>query len=257
MRALLLGILVSLSPAASAAMQAQPLEWEHEGATYAGYLVYADAGAKRPGLVMVPNWMGVSDDALATAKDIAGDDYVVLVADMFGKGVHPKDHTEAREQVMKAYKSPGGPLARVARAVEVLKAQAERAPLLADKIGAFGFCFGGSSVIDLARSGADIDGVVSLHGGLQSDVEAKAGTVKASILVLNGAQDTSVPDEHIAAFEQQMDAAGADWQFVDFSGAKHCFTTKGENSGNCVYDERTAKRAFQMMHNFFAERFAN
>lgn len=256
MRVLALGLIAFASPVAFAAMQVQPLEWEHDNAAYSGYLVYDDAGAKRPGLVMVPNWMGVNDAAVEVARQVAGDDYVVLVADLFGKGVQPKDHAEARAQVVKAHQSPGGPLARLDKAVAVLKEQVEHAPLLAGKIGAFGFCFGGSSVLDLARSGADVAGVVSLHGGLQSSIEAAPGTVKASVLVLNGAQDSSVADEHIAAFERQMDAAGADWQFVNFSGAKHCFATKGENAGNCVYDERTAKRAFRMMDDFFEEAFA-
>lgn len=256
MRLLALAVLAFASPVVFAEMQVRPLEWEHDSATYSGYVVYDDAGANRPGLVMVPNWMGVNEAAVEVARQVAGDDYVVLVADLFGKGVHPKDHAEAKIQVVKARQSPGGPLARLSKAVAVLKQQADHAPLLAGKIGAFGFCFGGSTVLDLARSGADVAGVVSLHGGLQSSIEAAPGTVKASVLVLNGAEDSSVSDEHIATFEKQMDAAGADWQFVDFSGAKHCFATKGENAGNCVYDERTAKRAFRMMEDFFGEVFA-
>src|SRR5690606_21574675 len=141
-----------------------------------------------------------------------------------------------------------------------LKAQAGNAPLDAARIGAFGFCFGGSTVLELARSGADLAGVVSLHGGLAPGAKsATAAAVKTPVLVLNGADDKAVPDSDIAAFEQEMDGAGADWQFVDFSGAVHCFAEPSagtDPASNCRYDERAAKRAYRMMADFFRERFA-
>ncbi len=246
---------------ATAAMKADPLEWKVGDDAFSGWLVYDDGGDdRRPGLVMVPNWMGVTDDALERAKAIAGDDYVVLVADVYGKDRQPKDQAEAGKLAGALRGEDRGPLrARMQAAVETLKAQAGRAPLDAARIGAFGFCFGGSAALELARAGAELAGVVSLHGGLAPGTRSPtAARVKAPVLVLNGADDKAVDDAQIQAFEQEMDAAGADWQFVDFSGAVHCFaepSAGNDPSSNCRYDERAARRAYRMMDGFFDEVF--
>lgn len=260
MRRIVLSVALSLCTLpALAAMQARPVEWTLDGKRFSGFVVYDDAtDAKRPGLVMVPNWMGVGDLAVERAKEIAGDDYVVLVADVYGADIRPKDAKEAGEAARGAYADGGTSLrARANEAVRVLKAQAGSAPLDPAKIGALGFCFGGSTVLELARSGSDVAGVVSFHGGVDTYLPVEGNAVRTSILVLNGADDASVTDEQIVAFKKEMDAAKADWQFVDFSGAVHCFTQPESNDPpNCVYDERASKRAFEMMRDFFAERFA-
>ncbi len=252
-----LGIAATLALPASAAMQSRPLEWTLGGDTYSGVLVYDDKGdARRPGLVMVPNWRGVNESAVEKAKAIAGDDYVVLVADVYGKGIRPQSNAEAGVQAKKLRDDRPVLRARAQKAVEVLKAQAGKAPLDAAKIGAVGFCFGGTTVLELARGGAPLAGVVSLHGGISTPLPATAGSAKTPLLVLNGADDTSVTHEDIAAFEQEMDAAGADWQFVNFSGAVHCFAEADANSPpGCLYNERAAKRAYRMLEDFFEERF--
>ena len=260
-KALALVALFALSGSAHAAMQAKPVEWTLDKDTFSGVLVYDDANAiKRPGIVMVPNWMGVNDNAIATAKKIAGHDHVVLLADVYGKGVRPKDATEALAQVKKVY-SDGGTTVRkrVAQAVLTLKEQTGGVPLDADRIGAVGFCFGGSAVLELARTGAPLAGIVTFHADLET-YQPSTGKVAAPLLVLNGAADASVPDTQIAGFEKEMDAASADWQLVSFSGARHCFA-EPENAGNppednCRYDERAARRAYRMMEAFFDERFA-
>ena len=122
-------------------------------------------------------------------------------------------------------------------------------------IGGIGFCFGGAIVLELARSGADVAGVVSFHGNLETTLPAKEGEVSASLLVLNGAADTYVPQAQITGFQDEMTAAGADWQFVNFSGAVHCFAEADANSPGCMYDPRAAKRAYGMMEDFFDELF--
>lgn len=254
-------VLLLLAVPSIASVRVEPLAWEVDGQVFEGALVYDDAGAgARPGLVMVPNWMGVSEAAIAKARQIAGQDYVVLVADVYGKGVRPKDDTEAREQVGRVYADGGVALReRAARAVEALKAQAGSVPLDPRRIGALGFCFGGSVALELARTGAELAGVVSFHGGLKSYLPGEGQRIQAPLLVLNGADDASVPDEDIRGFEQEMDAAGADWQFVNFSGARHCFAQE-EDAGNpadsnCRYDAHAAGRAMAMMRLFFSERF--
>ena len=261
-RSLLALALLCVATPALAAMQARPVEWTVGKDRFSGYVVYDDAStAKRPGLVMVPNWMGVTADSVERAKSVAGKDYVVLVADVYGKGNRPKDAGEAGKLAGGLRGDDRSVLrARIDGAVAALKAQAGKAPLQADKLGAFGFCFGGSTVLELARSGADVAGVVSLHGGLAPGAKsATAAQLKAPVLVLNGADDKATPDADILAFEKEMDAAKADWQFVDFSGAVHCFAEPAagnDPSTNCAYDARAAKRAYRMMDDFFRERFA-
>ena len=257
---LALGLLLAAAPA-FAAMQAKPLEWTVDGQQFSGYLVYDDAEDDiRPGLVMVPNWMGVSDDAVERAKAIAGDDYVILVADVYGKGKQPKDGGEAGKLAGSLRGDDRSALrARIEGAVATLKAQAGKAPLDPAKIGAFGFCFGGSTVLELVRGGAELAGVVSLHGGLQPGAKsATTARAKTPVLVLNGAADRGASDAVVAAFEKEMDNAGADWQFVDFGGAVHCFaepSAGNDPSTGCAYDARAAKRAYRMMDDFFEERF--
>lgn len=241
---------------AVAAPQAKPVEWRIGKQAFSGYLVYDDAVAtKRPGLLMVPDWLGVTDSAVAKAKQVAGSEYVVLVVDMYGKGIRPKNPDQAMAQVKALRAAPMLMRARMLVALDTLKAQAGKAPLDAAKIGAFGYCFGGSSVLELARGGAALAGVVTFHGGLGTSMPAKAGAVKTPLLVLNGADDQGTAGD-IAGFEKEMNAAGADWQFVNFSGAVHCFALETANSPpGCLYNERAAKRAYRMMEGFWKERF--
>lgn len=243
---------------ASAAPRVVPVDWTVGGAPFSGVLVYDDATAtKRPGLVMVPNWMGVSPAAVEKAKMIAGTDYVVLVADVYGAKVRPTDTKQASEAAGALYADRPALRARAKAAVDTLVAQAAKVPLDPTRIGAIGFCFGGSTAVELARSGADLDGFVSFHGGLDTSMPAAKGAIKAPVLVLNGAADGYVKPEHIAAFEREMTDAGADWQLVNYGGAVHCFTETDANSAPaCLYDAETARRAYGAMDLFFDEVFA-
>lgn len=253
--------MAALSQSAAAAMQARPVEWKVGNDAFSGVLVYDDAErGKRPGLVMVPNWMGVTDAAVEKARKLAGGDYVILVADVYGKGRRPADAAEAGKLAGALKQDTATLRARALKAVDVLKAQAGKAPLDAARIGAIGFCFGGSTVLELVRSGARLAGVVSLHGGLSTPTPAAAGSARTPALVLNGAADKSVGAQDIAAFEKEMDAAGADWQFVNFSGAVHCFAEAdagNDPASNCRYDARAARRAYRMLDDFFEERFGD
>ncbi len=259
MRALVVSVVLLLAAVpVEAAMVVKPIRYTVDKTMFAGHIVYDDASkALRPGLVMVPNWMGETESAVDKAKAIASTDYVILVADMYGEGVRPKNAEEASAQVGKLYADRAVLRARINEAVATLRAQVGKVPMQAGKIGAIGFCFGGSTVLELARSGADIAGVVSLHGGLSTSMPAAANAVKAPILVLNGADDRGTTLEDIGKFNEEMNKAGADWQFVNFSGAVHCFAEADANRPpGCVYNERAAKRAYRMMANFFSERFA-
>lgn len=251
-------VLLGCAAPVLAAMQADTVEWTIGDTTFRGVLVHDDANPEpRPGLVMVPNWMGVTASAVGKAKEMAGTDYVVLVADMYGKDTRPADSQEAGV-VSGALRGDRALLReRIGKAVEVLRAQAGRVPLDAARIAAVGFCFGGTTVLELARSGSDVAAVVSLHGGLTTPMPAATGAVQAPVLVLNGADDQGVSAADIAGFQEEMDDAGADWSFVNFSGAVHCFAEADADSPpNCVYNERAARRAYRILGGFLREQFA-
>ncbi|HEY6942587.1 dienelactone hydrolase family protein [Dokdonella sp.] len=242
-----------------AAMVSRPIDYDVGGKKMQSMLVYDDAvQAPRPGIVMTPDWLGITPDNLTLAKDIAGKDYVILVADVYGVDARPKNAQEAGAATQSLYKDRAVLRARIGAALAQLKAQAGKAPLDGRHWGAIGFCFGGATTLDLARSGADVQGVVSFHGNLSTDDPSLAKKIKAKVLVLHGADDYFESPEQIAGFQQEMRDAKVDWQFIAFGGAVHCFAIPGAHGEvpGCQYDERTAKRAFRQMHAFFDEVFA-
>ncbi|MFI4969304.1 MAG: dienelactone hydrolase family protein [Lysobacterales bacterium] len=241
-----------------AEMVTRPIAYEVGGKKMQSVLVY-DAGVTtpRPGIVMTPDWMGMNDNQIALAKQIAGKDYVILVADVYGVDVRPKNPDQAGAASDSMYKHRADLRARVAAALEQLKKQVGKAPLDGRHWGAIGFCFGGATTLELARSGADVGGVVTFHANLSSDPAFK-DDIKAKVLVLHGADDRFESPEQIAGFQKEMRDAKADWQFLSYGGAVHCFaipTADGSVPG-CKYDPPVAKRAFAQMHMFFDETFA-
>jgi dienelactone hydrolase len=258
MRALLALFLLAASFAASAAPRADKISWTDGGKTFDGYLVWDDASkALRPGLVMVPNWYGVNDHAVAKAKTLAGKDYVILLVDIYGRGLRPANAEEAGKASSAAAADPAL-RSHIKAALATLRASAGKAPIDGKRIGAIGFCFGGMVALELARSGADIAGVASFHAMLSTPAPARAGVLKARVLTMNGGDDKFIPAEAIAAFQDEMRKAGADWQFVNFGGAVHCFAEPDEHDTvpGCRFHEPSYRRSVAMMHNFFNEAFA-
>ena len=244
---------------AHAAMVARSVDYDVDGKKMQSVLVYDDAvKTPRPGLVMTPDWLGMNKDQVALAQQVAGKDYVILVADVYGTDVRPKNADEAGAAAKNMYDHRKDLRARINAALAQLKGQVGKAPLDGKHWGAFGYCFGGATTLDLARSGADVQGIVSFHGNLSTDDPTMAKNIKARVLVLHGADDKFESPEQIAGFQQEMRDAKVDWQFVAFGGAVHCFaipTAKGEVPG-CEYNERAAKRGFALMHSFLDEAFA-
>jgi dienelactone hydrolase len=252
-------VLCLAAGAAQAAMVARNLDYEVGGRKMQSVLVYDDAvKTPRPGLVMTPDWLGMNPDQVALGKQVAGKDYVVLVADVYGVDVRPKNADEAGAAAKNMYAHRADLRARINAALDQLKAQVGKAPLDGKHWGAFGYCCGGATTLDVARSGADVQAVVSFHGNLATDDPALAKNIKARVLAMNGGDDKFVPDEQIVAFEKEMRDANVDWQFLNFGGAVHCFavpSAHGEVPG-CAYDERAARRGYAQMHAFLAEAFA-
>jgi len=222
-----------------------------------GVLIYDETiSALRPGLVLVPNWMGINAANLAQAETIAGSRYVVFVADMYGVEVRPSD-AKAAGAASGAVKSDR---ALMRKRVNAALDQLKQTKLVLDpsRLGAIGFCFGGTAVLELARSGSALQGVVSFHGGLDSPKAEDAKQIKAKVLVLHGADDPYVPEAQVNAFEQEMRAAKTiDWQLVSYGGAVHSFTDPDANSpGQAQFNPVVSKRAFAAMEVFFNEAFA-
>lgn len=251
-------VLAACAFGAQAKMVHQTVAYTQDGVHFRSVLIYDDAStAKRPGLVMVPNWFGVNDVAIKKAEMIAGNKYVILLTDMYGENVRPQVDNAAQAQaaVKPLYADRALMRSRINEALAQLKAQAKDAPIDTTKLAAIGFCFGGAVVLDLARSGADIAAVVSFHGDLSTDNPALAKHIKASVLAMNGADDTWTMKD-ADQFMDEMRTSPADWQFVVLGHAVHCFTEVGENSPGCKYDAKASARAYRMMHDWLREAFA-
>ncbi|MFO0585383.1 MAG: dienelactone hydrolase family protein [Anaeromyxobacter sp.] len=248
--------LLAIAVPARAEVKTQLVEYKQGDTVLEGILAWDTNGPKtRPGIVVVHDWMGVGPYVKMRAEQLAALGYVAFAADIYGKGVRPKDGKEAGA-LAGQYRSGDRALlrARVAAALDTLKKQPG---VDAAKLAAIGYCFGGSTVLELARMGGDVKGVVSFHGGLGTE-HPDASKVKAKVLVLHGADDPFVPAAEVAAFEDEMRKANVDWQLVKYSGAVHAFTQPGagnDNSKGAAYNEKADKRSFQAMKDFFAELF--
>lgn len=256
-RTLLIVLSMLIAWPVAAKMTAEPVTWTLDGTSFKGVLVYDNASkAERPGLVMVPNWSGINDIAIAKAERIAGNDYVILLTDMYGEHIRPKNSGEAQAAVKPLYADRNLMRARIRKAFEQLQAQAAHAPIDRSRLAAIGFCFGGAVVLDLARSGSDVKAVVSFHGDLSTDNPALAKNIKARVLAINGADDTSTMPG-VPKFTDEMHQDTADWQFVEIGHAVHCFTETEATAatGNCRYDAKAAARSYRMMRDWLAESF--
>lgn len=256
MKRSLFGILLLAAVSAQAAIKTETVTYKHGGALLEGYLVYDDSiQGKRPGVLVVHEWMGLDASAKKHAEDVAKLGYVAFAADIYGKGQMPTDVAGAGK-LSGFYKSDRALLR--GRVNAGLKALRGRSNVDGSKIAAIGYCFGGTSVLELARSGVNIDGVVSFHGGLSSPTPADAKKIKARVLVLHGADDPHVSPKEVADFEEEMRNGKVDWQLVSYGGAVHGFTNSGagrDNSKGYAYNEKADKRSWQAMQTFFDELF--
>lgn len=240
-----------------AALVEKAVTYQEDGTTLEGFHVYDDAViGKRPAVLVVHQWTGLSAYEKLRCRMLAELGYNVFAADIYGKNIRP----QAPEAGKEAGKYKGDRTlyrARLTAALDLLKAD-ERSDI--NRVAAIGYCFGGTGVLELARAGAKIAGVVSFHGGLDAapGMTAEAGKVPAKILVLHGAADPYVPAEQVAAFEKEMTDAKTDWQLVFYSGAVHSFTHKeagDDPAKGAAYQESADRRSWVAMRSFFAEIF--
>ena len=239
---------------AQAETTTRTIQYEIDGTTFESTLVHSGSASGKPGILMIPNWLGPTEASLQKAKQIAGDDYIVLMADMYGLNTRPTNGKEAGQAAGAVRADRTLMRARAAKALEILKTEGLAAGLDPQKTAAIGFCFGGGTVLELGRSAAELDAVVSFHGDLLSPtLAADAAQTKAKVLVLHGADDPYVPQEHVATFIATMQATDVDWQLVQYSGAVHSFTDPNADSDGARYHATSAKRSFAAMRALFDE----
>ena len=250
----LLGVTCAISTQAK--MVTQTIDYKQGETTLEGFLAYDDTfSGERPGVLVVHQWMGLTDYEKHRAEMLARLGCVAFCADIYGKSIRPQDAREAGAQATQ-YKSDRALLrARVNAGLNELRKQ----PLVdSNQLAAIGYCFGGTTVVELALSGANVKGVVSFHGGLDAPNPADAKNIKCKVLALAGADDPFQKPEDLAAFEKEMRDAGVDWQITFYGGAVHAFTQPmagNDNSKGTAYNEKADKRSWQAMQDFFGEIF--
>lgn len=244
---------VGLTAGAFAAIKTEVVDYRDGDKVLQGYFAWDDAvTGRRPAIMVIHEWSGHGPYARRRAEQLAGLGYLAFACDMYGKGVFAKDHEEA------------GKLAGVYQADRALMRSRAHAGLarmlqhpLADpgRAAAIGYCFGGTTALELARAGETLRGVVSFHGGLTTTKPAQAGAVKAKVLVCQGGADKWTM-AGLVPLEDELTAAGADWQVAIYSGAVHSFTVKeagDDPKAGMAYNEAADRRSWDAMRSFLAE----
>jgi dienelactone hydrolase len=253
MRFIATGLLATLLAGSSrAAMHVETAEYKHGDVVLAGYLAYDDSlPGKRPGVLVVHDWTGHNAYARKRAEQLAQLGYVAFALDMYGKGVQAKDPRDAAAKASVFKDNRTLMRSRATAGLEVLRQN----PHVDEKrIAAIGYCFGGTTALELARSGADLVGVVCFHGGLGTPTPADAKNIKCKVLVLHGADDPFVPAKEVAAFEHEMKSAGVDFRIVKYPGAVHSFTNSAagsDSSRGTAYNAKADQESWEAMRGFF------
>lgn len=208
-------------------------------------LVTSNAGQQRPGVLILPAWKGIDDEARTAALELEKAGYIVFIADIYGKGNIPQDNVSAAKIAGTYKKDYKAYQHRIALALEALKEQG--AP--AEKIAVIGYCFGGTGALEVARAGFDVQGVVSIHGGLSKDNTRPNIPIKAKVLVQHPAEDQSVSDEDYNNLMKELREGKADWQIITYANSGHTFT----NPESQEYNETMAKRAWNHLLMFLEE----
>jgi dienelactone hydrolase len=253
--------LCCLCGAAQAAVKGEEVNYESDGVTMVGYLAYDDSiKGKRPGVLVVHEWWGQNDYARKRARMLAELGYTALAVDMYGEGFvadNPEDASNLASGVttdMMLEKT------RFEAGLDFLRNQETVDP---EEIAAFGYCFGGGVVLNMARIGEDLKGVASFHGVLDTEYPAKPWTVKARIISFSGDADPLIGPDKIAAFRKEMDAAGVKYRMVTYPGAKHAFTNPAADELGkkfklpIAYDAKADKDSWKQAAEFLRQVFSN
>lgn len=250
-------ICMSCLSQAGAEIKTQVVEYKDGNVTLEGFVAWDSAKADKPmpGVLVVHQWMGLTDYEKGRCRQLAELGYVAFALDIYGKGIRPDNPQDAAKQAG-IYKTDRE-LYRRRLNLGLAQLQAQ-ASVSKKQIAAIGYCFGGTGVLELARSGAEVSGVVSFHGGLDSPQPEAGKNIKCKILVCHGADDPFVPAKDIEAFKSELNEAKVDWQMDIYSGAVHSFTQPmagNDNSRGAAYNAKADKRSWTAMNSFFGELF--
>lgn len=235
-------------------MQTQSIDYYDQDILLQGYCAAPDTAEKKPAVLIAHDWTGCNDFAREKAKQIAALGYVGFALDMYGQGKFGKTKEEKTQLMMPFMNDRSLLLRRIDAALIALKAL----PMVdSNKIAAIGFCFGGLCVLDLARSGANIKGVVSFHGLLNAPDDLKNATITAKVLALHGFDDPMGAPQQMLDFANEMTKSKANWQIDVYGNTMHAFTNPEANDPGfgTVYQPEAAQRSWQAMKNFFQEIF--
>jgi dienelactone hydrolase len=254
-------VMMCLAGLAQAAIKTETINYKSaDGTQLVGYYAYDDAiKGQRPGVLVVHEWWGLNDYAKGRARELAALGYSAMAVDMYGKGKNTEHPKDAMSFMMEAMKNSTSAAQRFDAGLAQLKKQPQTNPA---KIAAIGYCFGGGVVLDAARRGDPLLGVVSFHGMLATKTPATPGSIKTKILVEHGNSDTMVTQDSVVAFKSEMDKAGADYKFVGIDGAKHGFSNpdadrlgKGDGAPDIAYDKAADQSSWADMQAFLKKVF--
>lgn len=253
---LTLGVFAIMANSADAAIKTREVSYTHDGVTMKGYLAWDDAKTgKRPAVLVVHEWWGLNDYAKKRAEQLAGMGYVAFAADMYGNGKvvdNPKDAGMLAGGLRKDHAAWMG---RANAAVKVLQ---DDPNVDASKIAAIGYCFGGSTALELANTASPIVAAVGFHAALPPIDAEKAKKIKARILIAHGADDTFISDESIKQTKDAYDAAKVNYRFVAYPGAVHSYTVPGADERNIKgirYNAAADRQSWEDMQKLFGEAF--
>jgi dienelactone hydrolase len=259
MRYLLIVLLLMVFTKSRGAIVGKEVTYTADTLTMKGYIAYDDSiSGKRPGILIVHEWWGNNDYSRKRADMLAGLGYVAFAVDMYGNGKQADNPGDAGKFAGEVMGSPSAMKARFMAAMDFLKKEGHVDPL---QIGAIGYCFGGGVVLAMARDGADLKAVVSFHGSLATKHRAEKGSVKAKVLVCNGADDKFETADDIAKLKAEMKTAAVDFKFVNYPGAVHAFsnpnaTALGKKFNMPIaYNENADKKSWEEMQKWFKKTF--
>jgi dienelactone hydrolase len=248
---------VGVALQAGAEIRSETVEYRHGETRLEGQLYWDDRMAKkRPAVLVVHEWWGLTDSIRTKAHRLAELGYVALAADMYGQGKVAEHPAEAKEWMGQITENVEQWRQRAMAGLDLLRNREEVDP---SRMAAIGFCFGGATVMQLAYGGADLQGVISFHGSLPAPDKEVTGPIQPSVLAFHGSADSFVPIERVQEFQEGLDRIGADWHFVTYGGARHGFSipeADAHGMENLEYDPLAADRSWKHMRIFFKEIFA-
>ena len=237
-------------------MSVERIDYQAGSVAANGALIFdGQTKGPRPLLLISPNWLGISEAAIKRVAHMAGSKYVAFIADMYGGGKVSNGPPEAATLANGLRADAPERRRRITAALDTLRAESTKRGIGdLSKQAAAGFCFGGGNVLELARSGSDVNAVVCLHGDLQTTMPAKKGDIKAAVFVIHGSKDPVAPKADRDALEAEMDGVGANWQLLDFGGRLHSFAEEETMmKGVAEYHAGAAHQTFRILDDFIQD----